>query len=180
MMLNLAPQRADRAAHLTILLSTWLYVFINMATRDFEIVSIAAVVILFIAFTWRRIMYIVITAAVTVLLISIFPFFSPRGLCHYGGHFLPAPKIHRIQLAGRPGRILHVRRRFLLCRRPQYDRRPYFSPAHRLRRRRRLPPHPDLALFPPIYVGTSPAHYGRRPAAHHPSLSALHQGLRRF
>lgn len=77
MMLNLAPQRADRAAHLTILLSTWLYVFINMATRDFEIVSIAAVVILFIAFTWRRIMYIVITAAVTVLLISIFPFLAP-------------------------------------------------------------------------------------------------------
>ena len=54
MVLNLAPQRADRAPHLTILLLTWLYVFINMVTRDFEIVSIAAVVLLFIAFTWRR------------------------------------------------------------------------------------------------------------------------------
>ncbi|WP_419521924.1 hypothetical protein [Megasphaera sp.] len=77
MMLTLAPQRADRVPHLTILLITWLYVFINMMTRDFEIPSIIAVVVLFIAFTWRRIMYIVITAAITVLLISIFPFLAP-------------------------------------------------------------------------------------------------------
>lgn len=77
MLLILAPRRADRGAHLMILLITWLYVFINMATREFEIASIAAVVILFIAFTWRRIMYIVITAAITVLLISLFPFLAP-------------------------------------------------------------------------------------------------------
>ena len=76
-MLNLAPQRADRAAHLTILLITWLYVFINMVTLDYQIASIVGVVLLFIAFTWRRIMYIVITAAITVLLISIFPFLAP-------------------------------------------------------------------------------------------------------
>ena len=77
MILNLAPQRADRAAHLTILLITWLYVFINMVTLDYQIASIVGVVILFITFTWRRIMYIVITAAVTMLLISIFPFLAP-------------------------------------------------------------------------------------------------------
>ena len=77
MVLNLAPLRADRAPQLSILLLTWLYVFINMVTRDFEIVPIAAVVLLFIAFTWRRIMYIAITAAITVLLISIFPFLAP-------------------------------------------------------------------------------------------------------
>ena len=77
MILNLAPQRAARAAHLTILLITWLYVFINMVTLDYQIASIVGVVILFITFTWRRIMYIVITAAVTMLLISIFPFLAP-------------------------------------------------------------------------------------------------------
>ena len=77
MILNLPPQRADRAAHLTILLITWLYVFINMVTLDYQIASIVGVVILFITFTWRRIMYIVITAAITVLLISLFPFLAP-------------------------------------------------------------------------------------------------------
>ncbi|WP_141669514.1 hypothetical protein [Megasphaera sp. DISK 18] len=77
MMLNLAPQRADRAAHLIILLITWLYVFINMVTLDYQIASIIGVVILFITFTWRRIMYIVITAAITLLLISLFPFLAP-------------------------------------------------------------------------------------------------------
>ncbi|OBZ32603.1 hypothetical protein A0U42_10135 [Megasphaera sp. DISK 18] len=76
-MLNLAPQRADRAAHLIILLITWLYVFINMVTLDYQIASIIGVVILFITFTWRRIMYIVITAAITLLLISLFPFLAP-------------------------------------------------------------------------------------------------------
>lgn len=180
MVLNLAPQRADRAPHLTILLLTWLYVFINMVTRDFEIVSIAAVALLFIAFTWRRIMYIVITAAITVLLISIFPFLAPIA-------FIIMAVIFFLRL-----KYIISHWRAVLAGFYMYGIGFYFAVLR----------NTTVETIPALLTGFVAAvgfhliliwlynhhytleralpHHGRRPAAHHPPLPALHQGLWRL
>jgi hypothetical protein len=56
---------------------TFFYVFINLMRPEYKIFSVAFIVCLFIFYTWRRILTILITAIIAFALISFFPFLAP-------------------------------------------------------------------------------------------------------
>lgn len=64
-------------AHRILLLVTFLYIFINITIPTFRYESALLSVGLFIFYTWRRILTIIIFAAVACILVGIFPFLAP-------------------------------------------------------------------------------------------------------
>lgn len=56
---------------------TFFYVFINLMRPEYKTFSVAFIVCLFIFYTWRRILTILITAVIAFALISFFPFLAP-------------------------------------------------------------------------------------------------------
>lgn len=63
--------------HWVILITTFFYGFFNMIFPDIKVFSIIAIILLFLAFTWRKICTIVIIATITVGLIKALPFLAP-------------------------------------------------------------------------------------------------------
>ncbi len=56
---------------------TFFYVFINIMRPEYKAFSIAFIIGLFIFYTWKRILTILITAVIAFALISFFPFLAP-------------------------------------------------------------------------------------------------------
>ena len=56
---------------------TFFYVFINLIRPEYKTFSIAFIIGLFIFYTWKRILTILITAVIAFALISFFPFLAP-------------------------------------------------------------------------------------------------------
>lgn len=63
--------------HWVLMLVTFLYILINITHPELKGTAIACSIGLFVFYTWRRILIILITAAIAFALVAIFPFLAP-------------------------------------------------------------------------------------------------------
>ena len=64
-------------AHLVLMMVTFFYVFINIMRPEYKPFSIAFIIALFIFYTWKRILTILVTAVIAFALITFLPFLAP-------------------------------------------------------------------------------------------------------
>lgn len=62
---------------MVLMMVTFFYVFINLIRPEYKTFSIAFIIGLFIFYTWKRILTILVTAVIAFALISFFPFLAP-------------------------------------------------------------------------------------------------------
>ena len=68
---------AGISPHWVLMMVTFLYILINITHPELKGEAIACSMGLFIFYTWRRILLILITAAIAFALVSFFPFLAP-------------------------------------------------------------------------------------------------------
>lgn len=166
--------------HWVLMMVTFLYILINITHPELKGEAIACSMGLFIFYTWRRILLILITAAIAFALVSFFPFLAPVAFILMVIIFIARLsyilKNWRAVLAGFYMYALAFGFAFygsvfgeLIW---GISGSPLFH-GH-------FPFYHALALPPPLYPAAGPAHYGGGAASHHPPLSPLHQSLRQL